>query len=151
MSTFEHFCVPKNWKQNLRKSLASRTTKLINYDQILPFSRRSNILATIDLHFLYINDWTRRYPWGIQRLVSIHQLPHKSRGGGGELWTNSNPKSLNLIKFSFGGGGVLWTNSNPKFPNLVKFSFGGYSWPTQTWSHHQIFISAGGGGGGGGG
>ena len=70
-------------------------------------------------HLLAVNRWKRRYPWGIQRLVSTHQLPHKS--GGGLLWTNSNPKSLNLDKFSFsGGGGVLWANSNPNQLNSTQ-------------------------------
>ena len=35
------------------------------------------------------NDKTRRYPWGIQQLVSTHQLAHK----GEVLQTNSYPKS----------------------------------------------------------
>ena len=49
-------------------------------------------------------------------------------GGGGVLWTNWNPKSLNLAKFSFsveGEGRVLWTNSNLKSLSLAKFHLGG--------------------------
>ena len=59
----------------------------------------------------FFNFITRRFPCGIQRLVSIHHLPYKSLdGGGGLLQTNSNSKFLNLAKFSWGGG-LLQTNT----------------------------------------
>ena len=86
-------------------------------------------------------------------------------GGGALLWTNSNPKFLNLAKFSFsGGGGILWTNFKSKVPQsgfhwggvlwkLIskvpqsgQVFIGGYSGPTQTQnpSPDQFFISGGG-------
>ena len=68
--------------------------------------------------------------------------------GRGVLLTKSNPKSLNLAKFSLGGG-VLWTNSNPKFFNLAKFSFGGGTLDQvqpKVPSSLTIFFSGGGGG-----
>ena len=74
----------------------------------------------------------RRYPWGIQQLVSTNQLPHKSWGA---IHTNSIPKSLNLAKLPFSGVGeeggvILQTNSNPKSGQIVTWE-GGYSRPTQ--------------------
>ena len=50
------------------------------------------------------NKETRRYPWGIQQLVSTHQLPHKSGGGSPDQLKSQNPKCQDLPKFSLGGG-----------------------------------------------
>ena len=52
----------------------------------------------------------RRYPWGIQRLVSIHQLPHESPGGTLDQVKSQVP-SPHQIFISEGRrrGGVLWT------------------------------------------
>ena len=46
-------------------------------------------------------------PQGIQQLVSTYQLPARPSilRVGWVLWTNSNPRSLNLAKLSFSGGG----------------------------------------------
>ena len=64
---------------------------------------------------------------GIEQLVSTH------KGGGRVLWTNSDPKSLNLAKFSLSLGWVLWTNSTPKSHPLWQDNFhfrggGGVLW-----------------------
>ena len=52
--------------------------------------------------FQYVPDTckTRRYPWGIQRLVSTHQLVHKSRGMGvrGEVLVYSRPTQIQSAK-----------------------------------------------------
>ena len=52
--------------------------------------------------FQYVPDTckTRRYPWGIQRLVSTHQLPHKSRGAGvrGQVLLYSIPTKMSSAK-----------------------------------------------------
>ena len=53
---------------------------------------------------------TRRYPWGIQWFVSIHQFPDLSKsalsggGGSGGGPQQLNPKSQDLSKFVFLGG-----------------------------------------------
>ena len=60
---------------------------------------------------------TRRYPWGIQRLVSTHQFPH-------------NPRSVQICIF-LGVGGP--DQLNPKCQDLSKSAFGvgrGWSRPT---------------------
>ena len=100
----------------------------------------------------------RQYPWRIQRLVSTHQLAHKSIGGGGthdqlkskvtqsgQIYMGggaySRPTQIQCAKiypnFHFGGGGIVETNSNSKCQDLPKFSFSGgeggewgYSRPT---------------------
>ena len=97
--------------------------------------------------------WNEKYPWGIQRLVSTHQLLHKSVPGRGKgvLWTNWNPKSLNLAKFSFLGMEVFWTNWNPRSLNLATFSFLGVGVFWTNWNPKSVnlanffFISGGGG------
>ena len=60
--------------------------------------------------------------------VSLHTLI-PTMFSGDVLWSNSNPESQVLTKFSWGEGG-LWTNSNLKSQVLTKFSFlgrGGFS------------------------
>ena len=47
--------------------------------------------------------WTKRYAWGIQQLVSTHQLPHESLGKGGILQLKSKMPISDQI-FIFGGG-----------------------------------------------
>ena len=47
---------------------------------------------------------------------------------------SAGDKAISLhtqVAFMGRGGGVLWANSNPKSLNLAKFSFGGYSGPTK--------------------
>ena len=48
---------------------------------------------------------TRRYPWGIQRLVPTHSSKGCSGLGGEVFLATQNLKSQALTKFSFGGGG----------------------------------------------
>ena len=76
---------------------------------------------------------TRRYPWGIQWLVSTHQFPtHKSKvpnnfhllGVGwwkrvGVFLASSDPKSLTI--FIFRKGVVFLATSDPK--SMIIFSF----------------------------
>ena len=88
---------------------------------------------------------TRRYPWGTQRLVSTHQLPHKSVWGRGTL---DQLKSQVLTKFSFEG--VLQTKVPSHSQHISKvpspgqvFIGGEYSRPTQIPSA-DIFIWGGG-------
>ena len=66
---------------------------------------------------------------GIQRLVSTHRR-------GGVLWTNSNPKSLNLAKFSFLRGRSTLDQLKLEVPvSLTIFiSEGGYSGPQHSWN-----------------
>ena len=68
---------------------------------------------------------TRRYPWGIQRLISTHQLPHNPKV----------PRSVQICIWGGGVGGWGWCGPdqiNPKCQDLSKSAF-----------------SEGGGGGGG--
>ena len=53
---------------------------------------------------------TRRYPWGIQRLVSTHQLPH-------------NPKVLRSVQICIWGGVCGPDQINPKCRDLSKSAF----------------------------
>ena len=138
----------------------------------------TRMVISIVLHAFMddINDITRRHPWEIQRLVSTYPF----LGGGGYSgptqiqspsiwpsfhfpwegalpWINSNPKSLNLAKFSFSlGGGITVDQLKSKVPqsgqvfrgrgvggsldklkskslNMAKFQLGvvGYSGQTQ--------------------
>ena len=84
---------------------------------------------------------------GIQRLVSTHQLPHKS---GGVLQTKLlltkiiRPKPWPFFHFRRGGGyGVLQINSNPKCQVLTKFFSrgGGYSKPSRIPSTYGVVRS----------
>ena len=62
------------------------------------------IYQVSDKSFMGITERTRPYTWGIQRLVSTHQLPHKL--GGGIHYANSNPKYQDLSEFSLEGEGA---------------------------------------------
>ena len=73
---------------------------------------------------------TRRYPWGIQRLVSTHQFPH-------------NPRDVQTCIFwgvvGVGVGCVGLDQLNPKYQDLSKSAFfgegvgeGGGSWSRPT-------------------
>ena len=85
----------------------------------------TRMVISIVLHAFMddINDITRRHPWEIQRLVSTYPF---FGGGEGVLWTNSNPKSLNLAKFSFSlGGGITMDQLKSKVPQSGQVFRGG--------------------------
>ena len=67
---------------------------------------------------LPLHGYTRRYPWGIQRIDSTHQLQHKSFGKGDSGATQiPSPDQIFIRR------GVLQTNSNAKCQVLTNFSF----------------------------
>ena len=92
---------------------------------------------------------TRRYPWGTQRLVSTHQLPHKSVLGG----TLDQLKSQVLTKFSFDGVPQTKVPSHNQHiskvpsPGQVFIGGGRGSTPDQLKSQVPIFSFFFGGGG----
>ena len=65
---------------------------------------------------------TRRYPWGIQRLVSTYSNCNPVLG-------SQNSKCQDLPKFLLGGGGVFCSSQNSKCQDLLKCKFsGGGAW-----------------------
>ena len=61
---------------------------------------------------------TRRYPWGIQRLVSTYSNCNPVLG-------SQNSKCQDLPKFLLGGGEVFCSSQNSKCHDLPKCQFGG--------------------------
>ena len=103
----------------------------------------------ISKNVLVITSQTRRYLWGIQRLVSTHS--NSNPGGGGVIWATKNSKSQVLANFSLGGGDSWLLKKKLKMPSSGPFFhfpwrgvgvIRGYS-KLKVPSPEQIFIGGG--------
>ena len=110
---------------------------------------------------------TRRYPWGIQRLVSTHQFPHNPRAiqtcifwvvvgvGGGGCWSRpTQPKVPRSVQICIFGGGVMVQTNIPKIleylvSQIVSHTLLVWRLPTQPKVPRSVQICIFGGGGGG--
>ena len=130
-------CLHFNWGEGggaLRSEIPERGS-LENLDTNLLFEvsvQKPSCASQIVSHILCMWRLTRRYPLGIQRLVSTHflglgvylgnsKLKVPSPGpdfyfrGGGLFLTTQNSKSKVLAKFRVGGGGILGNSSGQLF------------------------------------
>ena len=84
-----------------------------------------------------LNRSTRRYPWGIQRLVSKHSNFHPGAGGWSRSTETQSAKicprstateSAKICPNLHGGGGAGPGQVKPKCQDLSKSTFGGGEW-----------------------